>query len=200
VIAQAVPLFQQQHVAGVDLLERDLLLPDRGIGFARHERELVLEQLAHVQVAGVEGQRDQRDVEASRAQPLEQARGEVLAQVELQVSVRLAGAGQAADDRAEATAVNEPDLAQVQDDGAAVAQQPGNVRAQQFVFVAGNNPPVASYDGDASNLPSIQRQAQWASDAAGIKPAKSPHYIHENATRGTKTGRGARSRKSYKSS
>ena len=46
--------------------------PDRGIGLARHERELVLEQLAHVQVAGVEGQRDQRDVEAARAQPLEQ--------------------------------------------------------------------------------------------------------------------------------
>ena len=90
VVAQAVPFLQQQHVAGVDPAERHVLSPDRGIGLARHERELVLEQLAHVQVAGIEGQRDQRDVEPARAQPLEQAIREVLAQVQLQLRVRAA--------------------------------------------------------------------------------------------------------------
>jgi hypothetical protein len=69
------------------------LCPARAIGFARHQREVVPEELAQVQVAGVEGERDQRDVEAARAQPLEQDLGDVLAQVELQIAVGAPQAG-----------------------------------------------------------------------------------------------------------
>jgi hypothetical protein len=87
VVAQAVPFLQQQHLARVESPEGDALLPDRGIAFAGHERELVLEELAHVEIARLEGQRDQRDVEPARAQPLDQAIREVLAQEELQLSV-----------------------------------------------------------------------------------------------------------------
>jgi hypothetical protein len=43
---------------------------------------------------------------------------------QLQVSVHLAGAGQSADHCAQTTAINERDLAEVQHDGASVAQQP----------------------------------------------------------------------------
>jgi hypothetical protein len=62
----------------------------------------------------------------------------------------------------------------MQDDGTAVAQQPGHVRPQGFAFATRNNPSLAAHDGDASNLTSVERQEQWTSDAAGIKPAKSP--------------------------
>jgi hypothetical protein len=94
---------------------------------------------------------------------------------ELHVAARLTGAGQTADNRSEAAAVNESYVAQVQDDGSAVAQQPGNVRTQRLARTTGNDPAVAAHDGDASDLASIERKVQWASDAAEIKPAKSLH-------------------------
>jgi len=75
---------------------------------------------------------------------------------ELQVAARLPSAGQAADDCAQAAAVNESNLAQVQDDGTAIAQQPGYMRAQQLALATRNNPPVAAHDGDATDLASLQ--------------------------------------------
>ena len=96
---------------------------------------------------------------------------------ELQVSASLAGAGEDADHGAEAAAVNESDLAQIEDDGGAGMQQPGNMRQQGFAGLTGNNPSVAANYGDASNLASVEREEQGASDGAGIKPAKSLHYM-----------------------
>ncbi|HLM79267.1 MAG TPA: hypothetical protein VK302_01435, partial [Terriglobales bacterium] len=63
---------------------------------------------------------------------------------EFQVSAGLAGAGEDADHGAEAAAVNESDLAQIEDDGAAGMQQPGNMRQQGFAGLTGNNPSVAA--------------------------------------------------------
>jgi hypothetical protein len=100
----------------------------------------------------------------------------------LQVSAHLAAAGQRADHRAQSAAVNESHVAQVQNDGAAVAQQPGNVRAQGLALAARNNPPIAAHDGDASDFSSVKRQPQWASNADKIKPAKPLHYIHKNVS------------------
>ena len=97
---------------------------------------------------------------------------------ELQVSVHLAGAGQSADDGAEAAAVDESDFAQVQHDGAAVAQQPGDVGAQGLALAAGNDPPVAAHDGDASDLTSSSDRRNEISDAAGISLPKSLYYSH----------------------
>jgi hypothetical protein len=87
VVAEAVPLLQQQQVAGGDPADDGVLPADRGVVRARDERERVAEQLTDVQVAGVEGQGDQRDVQAARAQPLEQVPRHVLAQVELQLGM-----------------------------------------------------------------------------------------------------------------
>jgi hypothetical protein len=56
-------------------------------------------------------------------------------------------------------------------------QQPGNMRPQRFAFATGNNPSVAAHDGDPSNLTSVKRQEQWASDADCNSPAKSVHYM-----------------------
>ena len=75
---------------------------------------------------------------------------------ELQVSMHLAGAGEGADDGAESAAVDESDLAQMQNDGAAIAQQPCHMRAQRFALAAGNDSSVAVHDGDASNIASIE--------------------------------------------
>jgi hypothetical protein len=61
------------------------------------------------------------------------------------------------------------------------------MRAQRLALATGNNPSVAAHDGDASNLASVKRQEQWASDPAEIKPPKSPHYIAEGATGSAKT-------------
>ncbi len=72
-----------------------------------------------------------------------------------------------------------PTSAQIEDDGAAGMQQPGNMCQQGFAGLTGNNPSVAAHYGDASNLASVERQEQWASDGAGIKPAKSLHYMPE---------------------
>jgi hypothetical protein len=74
-----------------------------------------------------------------------------------QLTVRLPHAGQAADDRAQAAAIDKRDLAQVQDDGAPVTQQPGNVLAKGVALAAGDNSPVAADDGDASNFTSAER-------------------------------------------
>jgi hypothetical protein len=75
---------------------------------------------------------------------------------ELQVSVDLAGAGEGADDGAESAAVDESDLAQMQNDGAAVAQQPGYMRTQGLALAPGNDSSVAMHDGDSSNIASIK--------------------------------------------
>jgi hypothetical protein len=57
-----------------------------------------------------------------------------------------------ADHRADAAAVDESDLAQIQDDGAAGMQQPGNMRPQGFALATRNNPSVAAHYGDMSNV------------------------------------------------
>jgi len=90
---------------------------------------------------------------------------------ELHVSARLASTGQAANHRAQAATVNEADIAEMQHDGATVAQQPGYMRSQGLTFAAGNNAPVAANDGDASYLASIERQGHWFS-GAGLTQAR----------------------------
>ena len=74
----------------------------------------------------------------------------------LEISVGLANAGQSANYGAEPAAVDERDVAEVQHDGAAVVQKPGNVRAQRFAFAAGDDASVAGNDGDATNFTSIE--------------------------------------------
>src|ERR1700679_1692591 len=106
---------------------------------------------------------------------------------EFEVAVSLACARESADYSAEAAAVDERDFAQVQDDGAAVVQEPCNVRTQRFTLTAGDDAPVAAYDRDASDLASIEGKAQWGSDAGG-GPAKSPHYIREGGKRILRSG------------
>jgi len=61
---------------------------------------------------------------------------------ELEVAPHLARTGEAADDGAEAAAIDEFDIAQVQQQGSAVTQQPANVLAEGFVFFAGDNAPL----------------------------------------------------------
>jgi hypothetical protein len=67
------------------------------------------------------------------------------------------GAGEDANHGAEAGAVNESDLAQIQDDGAAAMQQPRNMCPQGFALATGNDPSVAAHYCDASNLTSVER-------------------------------------------
>src|SRR5580658_2628726 len=106
---------------------------------------------------------------------------------EFEVAVSLACASESADHSAEAAAVDERDFAQVQDDGASVVQEPGNVRTQRFTLTAGDDAPVAAHDRDASDLASIEGKAQWGSDAGG-GPAKSPHYMREEGKRILRSG------------
>jgi hypothetical protein len=73
--------------------------------------------------------------------------------------MHLAGTGEASNYGAEAAADNEPNLAKVQNYGAAIAQQPGDVRAQRLALATRNNPPVAAHDGDASDFAGLKRQA-----------------------------------------
>jgi hypothetical protein len=76
---------------------------------------------------------------------------------ELKVAPHLARTGEAADEGAEAAAIDEFDIAQVQHKAAAVAQQPANVLAEGFVFFAGDNAPVTAHHRDPSNLTSVER-------------------------------------------
>ena len=71
VVAQAVAFFQQQDAAGIELAQGDFLLPRGGIVLARNEPEFVLEQLPHVEIAGVVRQRDQRQVQAAGAKAVQ---------------------------------------------------------------------------------------------------------------------------------
>src|SRR5579863_6788295 len=79
---------------------------------------------------------------------------------ELQVTMRLARAGQGADNRSQAAAVDEDHLAEMQDNRAAVAQQMGDVGAQGFSLAAGNDASFAADDGDASDLAGFKYQPQ----------------------------------------
>src|ERR1700691_1282922 len=99
---------------------------------------------------------------------------------ELEVAVHLASAGESADDGTETAAVNESALAQVQDNGAAVAQEPGHMRAQRFALAACNNPTVAVHDSDASDIPSVERKAHRASSAGWERARQSRHIILED--------------------
>jgi hypothetical protein len=74
--------------------------------------------------------------------------------------MHLASAGEGANDGTESAAVDESDLPEVQDDGAAIAQQPGYVCTQRLALATGNNPPIAVDDGDASDITSVERKAQ----------------------------------------
>ena len=80
-------LLQQHEVAGAQVPHRDLLRARQRIVGARDEPELVLEQPPHGELAGVIRQRDQSEIQIGRAQALEQALGEVLAQVQLELRV-----------------------------------------------------------------------------------------------------------------
>jgi hypothetical protein len=106
---------------------------------------------------------------------------------EFEVAVSLAGAGESADHSAESAAIDERDFAQVQDDGAAVVQEPGNVRTQRFTLTTGDDAPVAAHDRDASDLARIEGKTKWGSDAGG-GPAKSPHYMRRGGQTDTAIG------------
>jgi len=59
-------------------------------------------------------------------------------------------------DGPQAAAVDESHLAHVQDDRAAVSQQPVDMRAQRLALGTGNNPSGAADDGNASDLASVE--------------------------------------------
>ena len=65
--------------------------------------------------------------------------------------------GQGADHGAESAAVDESDLAKVQDDGAAVAQEPDHMLSERITLPSGDDASVAMDDGDASHLTGIKR-------------------------------------------
>jgi len=56
---------EQQHLACVDLAHVDGALAQQRTARRGHEAELVLEQLTHIQFAGVIRQRDQRYIEVA---------------------------------------------------------------------------------------------------------------------------------------
>jgi hypothetical protein len=93
--------------------------------------------------------------------------------------MHLAGTGEASNYGAEAAADNEPNLAKVQNYGAAIAQQPGDVQAQRLALATRNNPPVAAHDGDASDFAGLKRQAHKPPTRMRSRRRKSPPYSAE---------------------
>ena len=75
----------------------------------------------------------------------------------LQVSAHLAGRSQSSNYRAQPAAVDESNLAQIQNDRTPVAQQPGHMCAQGIAGIARHNSPVAAHDSYTSYLARIQR-------------------------------------------
>src|SRR5579872_509433 len=82
---------------------------------------------------------------------------------ELQVAAGLTGAGQSTYHRAQTAAIDESDFSQVQDDGAPITEQPSDMGAQRFDFIASDKASLAADDGDAANIASFQRELQVAS-------------------------------------
>lgn len=82
-VAQAMPFLQQEH-----LLIGELLLADRALGrevvtCGQRDDERFAEQLHLFKVPAAHQQREQQRVQPASAQPLEQVRGQVLAQKEM---------------------------------------------------------------------------------------------------------------------
>jgi hypothetical protein len=76
---------------------------------------------------------------------------------EFQLSVCLTYAGQCAHYGAQPAAIDKCNFAQMQDNGAAVVQQPGNVFPQRVALLPGDDASVATDDGDTSHLASVER-------------------------------------------
>lgn len=96
---------------------------------------------------------------------------------ELQISVHLARAGQGTHDGSQATAVDEHDFAKMENDGAAVAKEMGDMSAQGFDLAAGNDAAFAAHDRDPSNLACFQKQIQCVSNRMapnGQQPSAPP--------------------------
>ncbi|HYM76542.1 MAG TPA: hypothetical protein VE377_11240 [Candidatus Dormibacteraeota bacterium] len=75
---------------------------------------------------------------------------------EFQVSPRLACAGEGADHGAQAAAIDENDIAKMEHNGAAIAQDPGNVAAQRFDFVAGDQASFAADNRYPADFPCLE--------------------------------------------
>ncbi|HEX8818274.1 MAG TPA: hypothetical protein VF753_22480 [Terriglobales bacterium] len=86
---------------------------------------------------------------------------------EFEVTTFLANAGEGADHGADAAGIDEGDFAEVENDGLAVAQEPGDVSAEGFGLVAADDAAGAADDGDAADVAGFERQTH------GTLPAKS---------------------------
>jgi hypothetical protein len=75
---------------------------------------------------------------------------------EFQVAVHLARAGQSAHHGSQAAAVDEHHLAEMQHDGAPVAQHVGHMSAQGFDFTAGHQAAFAAHNGDSPHVAGFQ--------------------------------------------
>jgi len=76
---------------------------------------------------------------------------------QLQVAAGLARAGQGAHHGSQAAAVNEHNVAEMQDDGAPVTQQPCDMSAQRLALAAGDDASLAADNGDASHFARFER-------------------------------------------
>jgi hypothetical protein len=79
---------------------------------------------------------------------------------EFEISVCLAGAGQAANHSSEAATVDKSDLTQVQNYGATVAQQPRDVCAERIALAACRYAAIAANNSYMPNFTGVERQAQ----------------------------------------
>src|SRR5579863_1590449 len=86
---------------------------------------------------------------------------------EFQIAADLTGAGQRSHHRAQATAVNENYVSEMQDDGAPVAENPGDMAPQRLDFSSGDQPALAADDGHSPHIPRLELQSHPAS---GSKP------------------------------
>jgi hypothetical protein len=92
-----------------------------------------------------------------QARHLENFAHEVRNVAQLQVSFGLPSGSQGADHSAESAAIDESNLAKVQDDGTAVAQQPSHMLPERITLASRYDASIAVNDGDASNLTGIKR-------------------------------------------
>src|SRR5579862_8053646 len=90
---------------------------------------------------------------------------------EFQIAADLTGAGQRSYHRAQATAVDENYVSEMQDDGAPVAENPGDMAPQCLDFGSGDQPALAADDGHSPHIPRLELQFHPAS---GTKP---PHEV-----------------------
>lgn len=111
---------------------------------------------------------------------------------EFHVAACLARAGEGADHGPDAAAVDEVDLAKVKNDGAAVAQKPGDMGAQRFGFAAGDDASFAAYDGDAADVAGLERELHRKLPHAGWRDYRREGWLSRMRTgrRGASTAEG----------